>query len=103
MDGVPLMTLFFAVENLADQAGLVFTLLLNASADREEQAGYYIELASTIQGLLTEKFPPSEHLEFAVEYAPAQKIGGDLYEILPSMPIGSGLPSRMFGMGQHRF
>jgi len=83
-DGVPFnATDFSLVENLADQAGLALHNCHSMQVQIEKnKLDTDIELASTIQGLLLpKKFPPSEHLEFAVEYAPAQKIGGDLYEI----------------------
>ena len=84
MDGVPFNdTDFSLVENLADQAGLALHNCHSMQVQIEKnKLDTDIELASTIQGLLLPKqFPPFEHLEFAVEYAPAQKIGGDLYEI----------------------
>lgn len=84
MDGIPFNdTDFSLVENLADQAGLALHNCHSMQVQIEKnKLDTDIKLASTIQGLLLPKqFPPSEHLEFAVEYAPAQKIGGDLYEI----------------------
>lgn len=41
-----------------------------------------IELASNIQGLLLPKqYPPADHIAFTAHHTPAQKIGGDLYDV----------------------
>ena len=74
---------FSLVESLADQVGLA---VHNSDAMQlqieKNKLDLDIELASNIQGLLLPReFPPSQMVEFAAQYTPAQKIGGDLYDI----------------------
>ncbi len=74
---------FSLVESLAEQVGLA---VHNSDAMQlqieKNRIDLDIELASNIQGLLLpRKFPPSNHIEFAAQYTPALKIGGDLYDI----------------------
>ncbi|WP_269526947.1 SpoIIE family protein phosphatase [Coraliomargarita parva] len=83
---------FSLVESLAEQVGLA---VHNSDAMQlqieKNKLDLDIELASNIQGLLLPKaFPPSEKLAFAAHCTPAQKIGGDLYDVfaLNSKTIG---------------
>lgn len=74
---------FSLVESLAEQVGLA---VHNSDAMQlqieKNKLDNDIELASNIQGLLLpHEFPPSKLIEFAAQYTPAQKIGGDLYDI----------------------
>ncbi len=74
---------FSLVESLAEQVGLA---VHNSDAIQlqidKNKLDLDIELASNIQGLLLpKKFPPADHIAFASHYTPAQKIGGDLYDV----------------------
>jgi sigma-B regulation protein RsbU (phosphoserine phosphatase) len=74
---------FSLVESLAEQVGLA---VHNSDAMQlqidKNKLDIDIELASNIQGLLLpKKFPPADHIAFASHYTPAQKVGGDLYDI----------------------
>ncbi|MFT4901860.1 MAG: sigma-B regulation protein RsbU (phosphoserine phosphatase) [Lentimonas sp.] len=74
---------FSLVESLAEQVGLA---VHNSDAMQlqieKNKIDLDIELASNIQGLLLPReFPPSQLIEFAAQYTPARKIGGDLYDI----------------------
>jgi len=74
---------FSLVESLAEQVGLA---VHNSDAMQlqieKNKIDLDLEMASNIQSLLLPKhFPPNNHIEFAAQYAPAQKIGGDLYDI----------------------
>ena len=74
---------FSLVESLAEQVGLA---VHNSDAMQlqieKNKLDLDIELASNIQGLLLpSKFPASRNIEFAAHYTPAQKIGGDLYDV----------------------
>lgn len=74
---------FSLVESLAEQVGLA---VHNSDAMQiqieKNKLDVDIELASNIQGLLLPKtFPPADHIAFAAHYTPAQKIGGDLYDV----------------------
>lgn len=74
---------FSLVESLAEQVGLA---VHNSDAMQlqieKNKIDLDIELASNIQGLLLpSKFPVSDKIEFAAHYTPAQKIGGDLYDV----------------------
>jgi sigma-B regulation protein RsbU (phosphoserine phosphatase) len=74
---------FSLVESLAEQVGLA---VHNSDAMQlqidKNKLDIDIELASNIQGLLLPKeFPPADHIAFATHYTPAQKVGGDLYDI----------------------
>ncbi len=76
---------FSLVESLAEQVGLA---VHNSDAMKlqieKNKLDLDIELASNIQSLLLpSRFPESELLEFAAQYAAAQKIGGDLYDVFP--------------------
>lgn len=74
---------FSLVESLAEQVGLA---VHNSDAMQlqieKNKLDLDIELASNIQGLLLPRqFPSSEHIAFATHYTPAQKVGGDLYDV----------------------
>jgi sigma-B regulation protein RsbU (phosphoserine phosphatase) len=74
---------FSLVESLAEQVGLA---VHNSDAIQlqieKTQIDNDIELASNIQGfLLPKQFPPCDHITFATHYTPAQKVGGDLYDV----------------------
>lgn len=74
---------FSLVESLAEQVGLA---VHNSDAMQlqidKNKLDTDIELASNIQGLLLpKKYPPADHIAFATYYTPAQKVGGDLYDV----------------------
>jgi len=74
---------FSLVESLAEQVGLA---VHNSDAIQwhidKSKMDLDIELASNIQGLLMPKrYPPAGDIAFATHYTPAQKVGGDLYDI----------------------
>jgi sigma-B regulation protein RsbU (phosphoserine phosphatase) len=74
---------FSLVQSLAEQVGLA---VHNSDAMQlqidKNKLDLDIELASNIQGLLLPKsFPPADHIAFASHYTPAQKVGGDLYDV----------------------
>jgi sigma-B regulation protein RsbU (phosphoserine phosphatase) len=74
---------FSLVENLAEQAGLAIhnadTMHIQIEKNRLDLE---LELASNIQGLLLPKeFPGNDQLDAHATYIPAQKVGGDLYDI----------------------
>lgn len=74
---------FSLVESLAEQVGLAVhnsdVMQLQIEKNKLDND---IELASSIQGLLMpHEFPALKQIEFAAQYLPAQKIGGDLYDI----------------------
>jgi sigma-B regulation protein RsbU (phosphoserine phosphatase) len=74
---------FSLVESLAEQVGLA---VHNSDAMQlqieKNKLDLDIELASNIQSLLLPShFPSSPNIEFAAHYTPAQKIGGDLYDV----------------------
>jgi len=74
---------FSLVDSLAEQVGLA---VHNSDAMQlqieKNKLDLDIELASNIQGLLLPKqFPPSDQIAFATHYTPAQKVGGDLYDV----------------------
>lgn len=74
---------FSLVESLAEQVGLA---VHNSDAMQlqieKNKLDLDLELASNIQSLLLpSKFPASANIEFAAHYTPAQKIGGDLYDV----------------------
>lgn len=74
---------FSLVQSLAEQVGLAVhnsdSMQLQIDKNKLDTD---IELASNIQGLLLpKKFPPADHIAFASHYTPAQKVGGDLYDV----------------------
>jgi len=74
---------FSLVESLAEQVGLA---IHNSDAMQlqieKNQLDMDIELASNTQSLLMPKqYPLADQIVFASHYTPAQKVGGDLYDI----------------------
>jgi len=83
---------FSLIVNLAEQAGLA---IHNADAlhlqMEKKRMDMELELASNIQSmLLPQEFPESDELDIGATYIPAQKVGGDLFDIftLPNNRIG---------------
>ncbi|MGF1449307.1 MAG: SpoIIE family protein phosphatase [Opitutales bacterium] len=75
---------FSLVQSLADQAAMVIqnSDLIHLQIEKNKM-DFDLTLASSIQGmLLPASFPKTRHLEIDACYQPAQKIGGDLYDIL---------------------
>lgn len=83
-DGKPFNRVDFSlVESLAEQAGLA---VHNADALHlqleKKRLDLELELASNIQSLLLPSvFPECPELDIAATYLPAQKVGGDLYDV----------------------
>lgn len=80
------------VESLAEQAGMAIN---NANLMKllieKNKMDFDLSLASNIQGmLLPSNFPENGTLDIGAYYQPAQKVGGDLYDIfeLPNKKIG---------------
>jgi len=74
---------FSLVTSLAEQAGLAVhnVDLVNVQLEKNKM-DFDLTLASSIQGmLLPEKFPVDSRLDIDAFYRPAQKIGGDLYDV----------------------
>ncbi len=74
---------FSLVENLAEQAGLAIhnADIMHIQMEKN-RLDMELELASNIQGLLLPKaFPKTDELDVHATYIPAQKVGGDLYDI----------------------
>ena len=74
---------FSLVESLAEQVGLA---VHNSDAMQlqieKNKLDLDLELASNIQSLLLPAhFPTCEAIEFATHYTPAQKVGGDLFDV----------------------
>jgi len=74
---------FSLMESLAEQVGLaVHNCDAMQTQIEKNMLDLDIELASSIQGLLLPTtYPYCEKVSFATHYTPAQKIGGDLYDI----------------------
>lgn len=75
---------FSLVESLAEQVGLA---VHNSDAMQlqidKSKIDLDIELASNTQRLLLPKqFAPSKNISFATHYTAAQKVGGDLYDVI---------------------
>ncbi len=82
---------FSLVESLAEQAAMAIhnTDLMTLQLEKSK-IDFDLSLASNIQGmLLPHKYPEDPRLDIAACYQPAQKIGGDLYNI--------------FSLGENRF
>jgi sigma-B regulation protein RsbU (phosphoserine phosphatase) len=76
---------FSLVESLAEQVGLAFynSEALEVQIEKRK-LDLDIQLARNIQKLLLPKIPPSnDTIQFSAHYIPAQKIGGDLYAVIP--------------------
>jgi len=72
------------VESLAEQVGLA---IHNSQAMQiqieKNRIDMDMTLASKVQNLLLPKvYPPADHIAFATHYTAAQKIGGDLYDVI---------------------
>lgn len=76
---------FSLAQGLAEQAGLaIHNLDLMALQIEKNKLDVDLSLAREIQSMLLPKsFPENELLDFAAVYKPAQKVGGDLYDIFP--------------------
>ncbi|NDV63509.1 SpoIIE family protein phosphatase [Puniceicoccales bacterium CK1056] len=76
---------FSLAQSLAEQAGLaIHNLDLMASQIEKNKLDSDLGLAHEIQSMLLPKeFPAVPNLEMATIYKPAQKVGGDLYDIFP--------------------
>lgn len=74
---------FSLATSLAEQAGLaIHNLDLMASQIEKNKMDSDLGLAHEIQSMLLPKqFPLMEHLQMATIYKPAQKVGGDLYDV----------------------
>lgn len=80
------------VESLAEQAGMAIhnANLMNLKIE-QKKLDFDLSLASNIQGMLLPKqFPDNSSLQIDAYYQPAQKVGGDLYDVfaLPENKIG---------------
>lgn len=79
-------------ESLAEQAGMAIhnANLMNLLIE-QKKLDFDLSLASNIQGMLLPKqFPKNNALQIDAYYQPAQKVGGDLYDVfsLPENRIG---------------
>lgn len=76
---------FSLARSLAEQAGLaIHNLDLMALQLEKGKLDMDLSLAREIQSMLLPKaFPEVRDLEFATVYRPAQKVGGDLYDVFP--------------------
>ncbi|MCD8483400.1 MAG: SpoIIE family protein phosphatase [Verrucomicrobia bacterium] len=74
---------FSLAKSLAEQAGLaIHNLDLMALQIEKNKLDLDLALASNVQGMLLPKeFPDSSKLDIAAVYLPAQKVGGDLYDV----------------------
>jgi len=73
------------VESLAEQAGMAIhsANLMNMLIEKEK-LDFDLSLASSIQGMLLPKhFPKNQFLQIDAYYQPAQKVGGDFYDVFP--------------------
>lgn len=80
------------VESLAEQAGMAIhnANLMNLLIEKKK-LDFDLSLASNIQRLLLpRKFPENRFLQIDAYYQPAQKVGGDLYDVfsLPGNKVG---------------
>mgnify|MGYP005853200739 CR=1 FL=1 len=75
---------FSLVESLAEQVGLAIHNSAAMQIQIEKQKlDLDMQLAAKVQGLLlTRRYPASPKIAFASHYQAAQKIGGDLYDVL---------------------
>ena len=84
IDGVPFNEMDFSLlESLSNQVGLAIqnsdTIQLQIEKSKIDLD---LQLAQNIQNLLLPlEFPANSPLDFAAYYSPAQKIGGDLYDV----------------------
>lgn len=71
------------IESFAEQAGMAIhnANLMNILIE-QKKIDFDLSLASNIQGmLLPKKFPKNKALQIDAYYQPAQKVGGDLYDV----------------------
>lgn len=83
-DGNPFnQTDFSLASSLAEQAGLaIHNLTLMELQIEKNKLDVDLSLASNIQGmLLPRRYPKLEGLDIGAHYEPAQKVGGDLYDV----------------------
>lgn len=73
----------FLVESLTEQAGMaIHHANLMSLLIEQKKLDFDLSLASNIQGMLLPKyFPKNASLQIDAYYKPAQKIGGDLYDV----------------------
>ncbi len=74
---------FSLVQSLSEQAALAIhnSDLMQVQIDKN-RLDFDIEMAGSIQGMILPKeFPRNTQLDIAATYKPAQKIGGDLYDV----------------------
>ena len=89
IDGVPFDSMDFSLlQSLANQVGLA---IQNSTAIQlqieKNKIDLDLQLAQNVQSLLLPNtFPQNTPLEFAAHYSPAQKIGGDLYDVFDIKP-----------------
>ena len=74
---------FSVIDSLAEQAGLaIHNSDILAIQIEKNKLDLDLSLASNIQGMLLPKtFPERERIEVDARYLPAQKVGGDLYDV----------------------
>ena len=74
---------FSLAESIAEQSGLaIHNLDLMAAQIEKNKMDVDLALASNIQGMLLPKsFPANAALDIGALYLPAQKVGGDLYDV----------------------
>lgn len=85
-DGIPFSTNDYAIaQGIAEQAGLaIHNLELIQAQMAKNKIDTDLVLASSIQTmLLPKKMPHLQSLDISPLYLPAQKIGGDLYDVFP--------------------
>lgn len=80
---------FSLVQSLAEQAGLaIHNLDLMALQIEKNKLDVDLALASSIQGMLLQaEFPEFSDVQVEAFYRPAQKVGGDLYDVV-ALPEG---------------
>lgn len=98
---------FSLLESLAEQASMaVHNADLMALQIEKNKMDMDLSLASSIQRmLLPQDFPETEKIQIDAHYKPAQKVGGDLYDVFPVAPgrialaiadvSGKGIPASL--------
>ena len=89
IDGAPFNSMDFSLlQSLANQVGLAIQNSTTIQLQIEKnKIDLDLQLAQNVQSLLLPNtFPRNTPLEFAAHYAPAQKIGGDLYDVFKIKP-----------------
>lgn len=84
---------FSLVQSLAEQAGMaIHNADLMKVQIEKNRLDYDITMASSIQAMiLPNTFPDNPLLDIAAAYRPAQKIGGDLYDVFEISPGKIGI------------